>query len=165
MTHLGDIIHSSLIGGFLTGTTTDTGQTITGQTGDSSASFQQAANIFQNILSGVGLPQTTFERVTSENLIGLGEASIDISKALSEQVEIRERQRAVDNEALQNTQIVLGQVNERLSTQVQSLGKSIEDLSRGQFDPVKFFTDNPIIGGIGIGGLLIGGVILLVALK
>jgi len=92
--------------------------------------------------------------------VELGLASIDISQALSEQVAIREQQLARTQEQIRNQSIALGQINERLSRQVTELGQSI-----GGFDPVKFFTDNPIIGGIGIGGLLVGGVVLLILLR
>lgn len=95
----------------------------------------------------------------------LGEASIDISQALSEQVTIREQQRVFDQEALRNTQLALGEINERVSRQLIELGNSFSGISTGGFDPIKFFTDNPIIGGIGIGGLLVGGVVLLLVLR
>ena len=145
-------------------------QTITGQTVDiqtaASESFQQAFVTFQTILSGGGLPETQFEAVTTQNLLGLGQASIDISTALNEQIAIRERQRIIDTQALQNTQLAIGQINERLSTQISELGKSLTGISTGTgFDPIKFFTDNPLIGGIGIGGLLVGGVVLLLVLR
>lgn len=92
--------------------------------------------------------------------VELGLASIDISQALSEQVAIREQQLARTQEQIRNQSIALGQINERLSRQVTELGQSL-----GGFDPVKFFTDNPVIGGIGIGGLLVGGVVLLLVLR
>jgi len=100
------------------------------------------------------------------NLFKLGAASVDISGALSEQVQIREAQLARTQEQIRNQNIAVEQINERLSRQVTQLGESITDLSRGQaFDPIKFFTENPIIGGIGIGGLLVGGAVLLIALR
>jgi len=48
---------------------------------------------------------------------------------------------------------------------VTELGESLKGISAGGFDPIKFFTDNPLIGGIGIGGLLVGGVVLLLVLR
>jgi len=147
----------------------ETPQTITSQQVSpavaSSASFQQAATIFQNILSGGELPETFRESVTSRNLLGLGEASIDISNALSQQVAIREEQLARTQEAIRNQQILTDSINERLSRQTTQLGESLKDLSTSTFDPIKFFTDNPLIGGIGIGGLVVGGVVLLILLK
>jgi len=101
----------------------------------------------------------------SQERVLLGEASIDISQALSEQIAIREQQRVRDNEALQNTQIAIGQINERLSTQITELGDAFKDLSVSSFDPIKLLTDNPIIGGIGIGGLAVGAIVLLLLLR
>ncbi len=114
---------------------------------------QQRATLETFLLAGQ-LPPSEAQTIVTQNLLGLGQASIDISQALSEQVIIREQQRTFDQEALKNTQIVLGQINERLSRQVTELGESLKDVSATDFDPVKFFTDNPLIGGIGIGGLL-----------
>jgi len=100
------------------------------------------------------------------NLFKLGQASVDISGALSEQVQIREQQLSRTQEQIRNQGIAVGQINERLSRQVTELGQSISQLSTGEaFDPIKFFTENPIIGGIGIGGLLVGGLVLLIALR
>jgi len=160
MTHFGIFGHDFNIGGFIEGTTTDTGQTITGQTGDLSSSFQQAASIFQNILSGGELPETFRESVVTTNLIGLGQASLDISGALSEQVAIREEQLARTQESIRNNQILQTSINEQFTKALGDLG-----LGQGGFDPIKFFTDNPLIGGIGIGGLAVGAVVLLLLLK
>jgi len=93
------------LGGFLTGTTTDTGQTITGQTVSEqvaqSPSFQSALNIFSNILSGGELPETFRESVTTGNLLGLGQASLDISSALNEQITLGQQQLARTQEAIE----------------------------------------------------------------
>ena len=107
----------------------------------------------------------SFFDVTRLNLIGLGEASVDISKALNEQITIREQQRAIDVEAVSNQQIQINQLNERLSKQVSELGQALSNLGSGGFDPIKFLFDNPIFAGIGIGGLAVGGVVLLLVLK
>lgn len=107
--------------------------------------------------------QFQFENIFTP-LAGLGEASKTISDALNEQIIIREQQRSADNEALQNQAIALGQVNERLSSQVTELGKSLGDIGSGA-NPLKFLTDNPLIGGIGIGGLAVGGIVLLLLLR
>lgn len=145
-------------------------QTITGQTVSPqvslSESFQSSLNIFSNILSGGELPETFRESIVTQNLLGLGQASIDISGALSEQVAIREQQLAKTQEAIRNQQLLTESINERLSGQVTELGKAFSGLSGGNgFDPIKFFTDNPLIGGIGIGGLAVGAVVLLLVLK
>lgn len=130
-----------------------------------SPAVEQQRTTLQTFLFSGTLPPSQFEAVTTRNLLGLGQASIDISQALSEQVAIREQQRTKDNEALQNTQIALGQINERLSRQVTELGQLFGGITATGFDPLKFLTDNPLIGGIGIGGLLVGGVVLLVLLR
>ncbi len=103
-----------------------------------------------------------------QNLLGLGEASIDISQALNEQITIREQQRARDQEALRNQALLTESINQRLSQQVTQLGTSLTDLSKVSqtgFNPLKFLTDNPLIGGIGIGGLAVGAVVLLLVLR
>lgn len=159
-------------GGFIEGTTLDTGQTITGQTVDIatslSESFQSSLSIFNNILSGFGLPETQRQALVTTNLIGLGEASLDISKALNEQITIREDQLARTQESIRNQQIAQTSINEQFTSALGSLTKSLGDLGKGGvggFDPIKFFTDNPLIGGIGIGGLAVGAVVLLLVLK
>ena len=97
--------------------------------------------------------------------IALGEASVDISSALNEQITIREQQRAIDVETVSNQQIQINQLNERLSRQVQELGDSLKDIGSGGFDPIKFFTDNPLFLGLGVGGLAVGGVVLFLVLR
>jgi len=149
----------------LAGQATAAPQTITGQTGDLSSSFQQAASIFDSILSGGELPETFRESVTTTNLLGLGQASLDISSALNEQITIRENQRATDQEAFTNQQILQTSINEGFTNALADISKSFGDIGKGGFDPIKFFTDNPLIGGIGIGGLAVGAVVLLILLK
>lgn len=167
MTHFGVVLHSSL-------------------TGDPNQIFGSGAEptaLETFLTSGIFTLQSSVPKVTTDlfnkfttslssifmgatvEREALGLASIDISQALSEQIAIREQQRARDNEALQNTQIHIEQINERLSRQVTELGQSITDISKGGFDPIKFFTDNPILGGIGIGGLAVGAIVLLLVLK
>ena len=107
----------------------------------------------------------SFFDVTRFNLLALGEASLDISQALNENITIREQQRAIDVERVSNQQIQINQLNERLSKQVQELGDALKDIGSGGFDPIKFFTDNPIFLGLGIGGLAVGGVVLLLVLR
>ena len=107
----------------------------------------------------------SFFDVTRFNLLALGEASLDISQALNENITIREQQRAIDVESVANQQIQINQLNERLSKQVQELGDALKNIGSGGFDPIKFFTDNPIFLGLGIGGLAVGGVVLLLVLR
>ena len=157
-------------GGFLTGTTRDTGQTITGQAVSprvsQSVSFQQSLSRIQNILAGGELPETFRQSITTQNLLGLGQASVDISSALSEQIAIREQQRVQTNEAIANQAARIGQINERVSTQLTQLGNSLKNIGSGQgFEPLKFLTDNPLLGGIGVGGLAVGGIVLLLLLR
>jgi len=140
-------------------------QTITGQIGDTSASFQQAANIFESILKGGEIPETFRQATVTQNLLGLGQASIDISAALSEQVAIREQQLARTQESIRNQQLSQNVINEQFTKTFGELTKSVGDIGKGDSDPLKFLTDNPLIGGIGIGGLLVGGVVLLVLLR
>ena len=109
--------------------------------------------------------KNSFFDLTRLNLIGLGEASIDISTALNEQITIREQQRAIDVETVSKQQIQINQLNERLSRQVQELGDALKNIGSGGFDPIKFLFDNPIFAGIGIGGLAVGGVVLLLVLR
>ena len=107
----------------------------------------------------------SFFDVTRLKLTGLEEASFDISSALNENITIREDQRAFDQETVRNQQIQINQLNERLSRQVQELGDALKDIGSGGFDIIKFFTDNPIFAGIGIGCLAVGGVVLLLVLR
>jgi len=147
----------------LTGSRIVTG-TATGQS-TLSDSFLQARSILDNILSGGELPETFRESVTTANLLGLGQASLDISKALNEQITIRENQRAIDQEAARNNQILQNSINEAFTTTLGDIGKSISDIGKGGFDPIKFITDNPLLGGIGIGGLAVGAVVLFLVIK
>ncbi len=167
---------SSLTGGFLSQpVTTPTG---TGLFGTSTAFTSTEAIIPQSeritsvfdslqdstnrILEGIN---NSFLRVTERNLIGLGEASLDISSALNENITIREEQRKIDVEQVENQQIQINVLNERLSKQVSELGESLSNIGSGGFDPIGFLTDNPLLGGIGIGGLLVGGVVLFLVLR
>ena len=92
MTHFGIFGHDFNTGGFITGTTTNTGQTITGQSVSPqvslSESFQSSLNIFQNILSGGELPETFRQAIVTTNLLDLGQASKNITDALNEQISI-----------------------------------------------------------------------------
>jgi len=158
-----DTITTSPIVTGLTGTATISGTSTIQAT--LSESFAQARAILDNILSGGELPETFRESVTTANLLGLGQASIDISQALSEQVAIREEQLARTQESIRNNQILQTNINEQFTKAFGDLSNSLGDIGKGGFDPIQFFTDNPLIGGIGIGGLLVGGVVLFLVLK
>jgi len=137
----------------LAGQATAAPQTITGQTGDSSASFQQAGSIFANILSGVGLPQTSQEITTGINISGLEQQSQNFTSALNEIITVREQDIAKINENFRNFAIGTDAKNE------QDKGKTstfLESLKAG-------FADLPtVLGGTGLViGILIVGVILL----
>jgi len=179
MVHISSFVNDNVLtGGFLdqslsqptgeglfgtsTAFVTSTGSTIS--TTDRLSSLQSSfSTSFNRILDG--LQSSNFLLRTQINELALGQASIDISKALNEQIVERERQRAVDNETVSNQQIQINVLNERLSKQVQELGESLSNIGQGGFDPIKFFTDNPLIGGIGIGGLAVAAVVLFVVLK
>ncbi len=154
-------------GGFLTGTTTDTGQSILGGTGvESGLSTRTIINRIEAIIDRnlVGSPQFQFEQVQVP-LFNLQEASKNISDALNKQITIRENQRAVDQEQVRNQQIAQNVINEGFTGALGDLTKSLGDVGKGGFDPIKFFTDNPLIGGIGIGGLAVGAIILFLVLR
>ena len=148
----------------------DVTQKFLANTPDFISSGESTQTIIQNLQQRsflLNLPQFNLNEITKNiaNLIGLGEASIDISTAVNEQITIREEQRKRDIEQVNLLAIETGQLNERLSRQVQELGESLSNLGQGGFDPIKFFTDNPLIGGIGIGGLAVGGIVLLLVLR
>jgi len=158
-----DSINISPVVTGLTGAATITGTSTIQST--LSESFVQARAILDNILSGGELPETFRESVTTFNLLELGDASKDITDALNEQITIRENQRAADQEAARNRQIAQTSINEAFTNTLADLGKSFSDLGQGGFDPIKFVTDNPLLGGIGIGGLAVGAVVLFLVLK
>jgi len=107
----------------------------------------------------VGSPQFQFEQVQVP--------LFDLSKSINEQITIRENQRAADQEQVRNQQIAQTSINEQFTNSLADLSKSLGDIGKGggDFDPIKFFTDNPLIGGIGIGGLAVGAVVLFLLIK
>ena len=135
---------NSLKGGFLTGSKTNTGQTITGQT-ISESDEGGISNLvsFQNFLGG-GLdnPQSIF-RNTHNNLINLGLASVDRAKenkenarAINEQIAIREAQRQSD----------LGfstQIQDQLNAHVESVNSAAGSSAAGSSD--SFFDGFPAL--------------------
>ncbi len=87
------------LGGFIEGTTTDTGQSIlggtTGEGVESGLSLRRITNRIEAIIDRnlVGSPQFQFEQVQVP-LFNLEQASKNISDALNENITIRENQRA-----------------------------------------------------------------------
>jgi len=154
-------------GGFVEGTTRDTGQSILGGPGvESGLSTRNILNRIQDLVDRnlVQSTQFQFENVQVP-LFNLGEASKNISDALNENITIRENQRVEINDALKNNALFTTSVQEQLNEKIGDFQKQINDIGKGGLDPIKFFTDNPFLGGIGIGGLAVGAVILLVLLK
>jgi len=108
------------------------------------------ARVRANISDTFSQFRDVFE-VQATQLVGLGEAAVGISGALSEQVAIREEQLARTQEQIRNQQLAINAI--------------AEGQAGAAFDPIGFFTDNPLFAGLGIGGLLVGGVVLLVLLR
>jgi len=108
------------------------------------------ARVRDNISDTFSQFRDVFE-LQAGQLVGLGEAAVGISGALSEQVTIREEQLARTQEQIRNNQLAINAISE---------GQAATG-----FDPIGFFTDNPVLAGISIGGLLVGGVVLLIALR
>jgi len=115
-----------------------------------SVSTDLFARVRDNISQTFSQFRDVFE-LQATQLVGLGEAAVGISGALSEQVAIREEQLARTQEQIRNQQLAINAIT--------------EGRAGAGFDPIKFFTDNPLIGGIGIGGLAVGGIILLILLR
>ena len=108
------------------------------------------ARVRDNISQTFSEVRDVFE-LQATQLVGLGEAAVGISGALSEQVAIREEQLARTQEQIRNQQIAINAIGE---------GQAATG-----FDPLAFFTENPVLAGISIGGLLVGGVVLLILLR
>jgi len=140
------------------------------QTGETTRQLESLSNFFLPQLNVPTVSADLFARVRDNlsqtfsefrdifqlqatQLVGLGQASIDISGALSEQVAIREEQKARIEEQLRNQQIAINAISEGQAGSVTG------------FDPIAFFTENPLIGGIGIGGLAVGAIVLLLLLR
>ena len=107
------------------------------------------------------------QEINSSNLINLGKASIDISTALNNNIQIREDQRAETFGAINGLADIVGSINERLSKQVTELGQSVTDVSKAQDgdNPLSFLTKNPLLFGLGTGGLIAAGVAAFILLK
>ena len=102
------LVQSSLTGGFVSGSKTNTGQSIlggsTGQGVESGLSTRNILNRIQDIQDTnlVGSTGFQFNNVQvplmnlQTNQIALGQSSIDASRAINEQIAIREAQRQAD---------------------------------------------------------------------
>ena len=133
----------------------------------------RANSIFQNILSGNGIPNSFDEELQNQNLVNLGQSQIDFSTALNENIAIRESQRAETFDAINGLAAITGEINKRLSGQVSQLGQSLDDAANAQGhsvgagldDLVNFFTRNPVALGLGAGGLIAAGVLIFLVIK
>lgn len=159
--HFGIIPHDILTGGFVEGTTLDTGQTITGQEGDTSTSFIQSFQNLQNILQGGELPETFRQATTTRNLIDLGIQQTIIGE-----------QQTVFGGNIGDLSEALNILNERVSSQLSKLGESVTEASvaagqatASQSNPLSFLTNNPLLFGLGAGGLAVGAIALFILLK
>ncbi len=147
---------NSLNGGFLTGTTTDTGQTITGQSVDVSTSNQPS--FYKNLVSfndylsgGINNPQSSYT-ILHNNLTALGLSTIDRAnetqanaESINKQIGIREAQRSADNLQLQA-------VNERLSNDESNGASWFPSINLPTFNQIK----TPLIlAGLALGALII----------
>jgi len=149
MVHFGIPLLGHGTGGFIEGTTTDTGQTITGQTGDLSSSFTSAATIFSNILSGIGLP-------ASQTETQIGEAftlqSQNFTSKINELITIREQDISKINENFRNFAISKDVQNEQPGATPQTI---TESLKFGLTDLQATLGGSGLIIGIVIVGFLI----------
>jgi len=166
---LDQIATSPLVTG-LTGTRTVTGESfltgiaVTGGV-ESGLSTRRILNRIQDIVDRNLLQSTQFQFENIFVPLGqLGQNQETLSSALNEQITIREEQSAKAFEAISNNQILQNSINEQLTKSLSDIGKSLGE-GTGGFDFIKFFTDNPLIGGIGIGGLLVGGVVLFLVVR
>ena len=112
----------------------------------------------RNLLGSVNV-----QELIHENLIGLGKASVDISEAVGEQIRIREQQKQAAESSRQQLREDFEETKGILSEQVVNLGK-IPAAGSG-FDPIGFFTNNPLLLGLSAGGLAVGGIALLLLIK
>ena len=116
-----------------------------------SSSFVSASNIFGNILAGGELPETYRESVTTQNLLNLGQASKDISKALAD--------------VANGLQTQINQVKTALPTSITSVPEEQAPQKDGMTYLDKFkngFTDfsnqlgiTPATIALGVGGIVL----------
>lgn len=97
-------------------------------------------------------PQQTIQ------LVSLGDAIVDVNERLSENIDIRETQRAEEFNAIIENREYLTEINNRLSGQVVELGESLTQLQQEQQQ--EGFFDNLLsgFGGFGIGAVAVLGI-------
>jgi hypothetical protein len=153
----------SLTGGFLTGTTTNTGQSImgggTGEGVESGLSTRRIINNIQNIIDGnlVSSPEYQFNQVQvplmnlatnqvkiGESIIGINQNQQILSDGLNNQIAIRESQRTDD-------QAFVKEVQDQINS--DNAGGD----SKGFFEGLAFpkISNNILIAG----GLVVGGIL------
>ena len=142
------LVQSSLTGGFVSGSKTNTGQSIlggsTGQGVESGLSTRNILNRIQDIQDTnlVGSTGFQFNNVQvplmnlQTNQIALGQSSIDASRSINEQIAIREAQRQAD----------LGfssQIQDQLNAHVESVNSASGSSASGSSD--SFFDGFPAL--------------------
>jgi hypothetical protein len=142
------LVQSSLTGGFVSGSKTNTGQSIlggsTGEGVESGLSTRNILNRIQDIQDTnlVGSTGFQFNNVQvplmnlQTNQIALGQSSIDASRAINEQIAIREAQRKAD----------LGfssQIQDQLNAHVESVNTASGSSAAGSSD--SFFDGFPAL--------------------
>ena len=154
---------SSFTGGVVSGTTRDTGHTITGGHNDQT---QITAQLTQH-QETIGLNSFNTQNLIHENLTGLGLASDDISNALKQQIQIREDQRLADNEsALLSFDYTLDRFAD-VDAKLGALGGAVSDVSTEETKKSFFDIELPtlptlsqlktplLLGGLALGALIV----------
>jgi len=113
------------------------GQDVTYTRTDPSLNYIQSGQSTMDIITqnrertrATSLLSSQTQDLIHQNLIGLGEASIDISAALNRQIGIRESQRDETYSVINKITEWIGKIDERLSGQVVDLGVSVSDVSQ-----------------------------------
>lgn len=113
------------------------GQNVTLSRSDPSLNYIQSGQSTMDIITqnrertrATSLLSSQTQDLIHKNLVGLGEASIDISAALNRQIGIREDQRGETFSIIDKLTDYISEVNNRLSTQTTELGESVSDVSQ-----------------------------------
>ena len=85
----------------------------------------------------------------------IGEFALNIDTSLNKQIAIREAQRA-------ETFDFIRKIEDRISAQLVDLGETTKGESG---NPFEFITDNPLLSGLSVGVLAVGGIVLLLLLR
>ena len=117
----------------------------------------------QGIVSEGGFQSAIHELLQNANLVSLGEASVDASDAINEQIRIREAQRVADLEAERVRNEMLADQLALIHANLTGLGEASEDASKAIEDVSRqsFFGDI-FTGALGGGSIIILLVILFV---